>query len=134
LRFARSFGVDAFIVAGAACHAKHARMHPTKLPFFDTLCPESRVVLLAPTVPAFRPLCGFEAWRVHGGPDKVAETYSELDPGAVDGLLYDMSGNSFTSGVILALHISILLHVPLETAHRVPKCTAASAAALFVIA
>ena len=84
----------------------------------DTVTPEGRIVLYSPLVPEFRCLVGYESMRLIGVPDEVLDEFKSfghgLDLAAIDKLYYDLGGNAFSGGVILALIMSSLLHIDAE--------------------
>jgi hypothetical protein len=92
------------------------RTSPVKGPYFDTLVPEGRYVLFPDLVPNLRVLTGFEMMQLIGVPSSILDKFilaplSNLDVASNDGLCHHLAGNAFSGGVIVALFVSILLHV-----------------------
>jgi hypothetical protein len=79
-------------------------------------CTKLRIILIPPLVAEVRCLTGFEHLQSIGFPFDVINGFMHdpthgISADHADGLLYNMAGNAFSGGCVLAVCISILLHV-----------------------
>jgi hypothetical protein len=70
-------------------------------------------------VPNFRTLSGFEMMQIAGCPPDIVHRFitsplSVADKAASDALAYDLAGNAFSGGVVVAIVISVLLYLDPE--------------------
>ena len=93
-----------------------SRCHPRLDDFLGTVTPESRVILMPPLVHEVRGLTGLEHMQTVGFPFDVLNGFQndpthDLPRDASDALFYNMAGNAFSGGCVLALSMSVLIHV-----------------------
>ena len=71
-----------------------------------------------PLVPEFRILTGYESKRVIGIPGAAMYQFLNYDHGldaaSVDALLYDLGGNAFSGGVVMALFLGSFVAIPMD--------------------
>jgi site-specific DNA-cytosine methylase len=92
------------------------RMYVVTDEILNTITPESRYTLFPPLTLVPRGLTGVEACSLIGLPQKILTSFvgssshmmNRIDS---DRLLYNMSGNAFSGGVIGAILISVFLHM-----------------------
>ena len=88
------------------------------LQVFDTITPGGRLCMFPPLVPEFRLLTGYESMRMIGIPDAAMDQFLNYDHGldaaSVDALLYDLGGNAFSGGVVMALFLGSFVAIPMD--------------------